>query len=354
MDRKTFTALLAISIAGIAFCASCGDSRSQKFAVELAELAGAFDAEFIAVRHDNESLAESVRRAYADKSAKTPPFESLLVEKGGNLTFSNKQYFAYKDNGGPSIVSMDGRGGFSDIGADLKNTVARGLALTEGFKEIVQRRDYCKLFVGIAGKDYFTAFGYPYGDWGSMIPDPEVIHGALGGDFRSFPFYAPVTAKNDPERKALWSPDVFVSMDVGVLFESIAPVYLEASDPEIFADTTIDIFIDKFNEKHLLNDRKLLLLASPNGTIAGASKTAIETLRILLPTFDYLKQLSSTQGLGDRFGFGAYEDAGLRTVGEKLAKGESTFETEIGNTKYAVFVERIPEVGFRLVGLIKR
>lgn len=333
--------------------ASCSENIAQS-GKELKSTAARLNKTLAGVRETNSIMAAEVAKLYEKSLSENVDPDSLDVSNGGSFRFFNNTYLTFSNTGGPSVLIWDARYGYLKAGDDLKKYTVRMLNLSNTIKELMRPLDFAKLFIGNCSKDYLVAIGYPYQDWASLAPNTKVIFEAVGKDFRNLPFCAPANPKSDPERKNLWIPDIFVSMDVGVLFESIAPVVLKNQDAQSFMNTTIDILVESFNNRFLFSDPRNLLLLTSTGNVFGASKNAISNLGVIYPTFYYLKTKVNATTIGDTYKIQKNADPGFGEIWLKVQSGERKFSSVIRGRSYTVLVEEVPEIKGWLLGLTEK
>ena len=348
--------ILALAMAFLVCLSSCGDSKRKQFEKGLESLAGNINKAFVHQREITVALALRIEKLYADKALFDLDERSLAKVVGGSFSFFNGQYLNHREDEGLSMTLFDATGGFTNVGRSLKEEAVLLGRLGPDMEADFHSRPY---FADIAvfalrSKDEFIAMNYPFLDYASLIPNPAQIHAALGKDFGNFPFISPVLKLNNPAGGQVWPKDIYVAMaGEGILFDCWAPVYSSEKPDELLAVADINLNIEKFGRELFRGIEGIFLLATPSGNIAGASEPAISELALLIPSFYYLKQMHLPKGLGDAFKLSSYGEEGIVSLGKRIAAGESEFRVKIKGTNYLAFTRDIPEVGWKLIGLIK-
>lgn len=173
-------------------------------------------------------------------------------------------------------------------------------------------------------------------------------------DITNFKFYYLANEKFNPERRALWVDEPYLDpAGKGWLISAIAPVYYKNRLEGVVG---IDITIDNIYKKWIKQkEGNQTFIISSSGLVVAADKNATSLLQ--LPNINnpqYLQAVVNEQLLSSQLNLTKSKFPEIRSMSQKILEGEKYFITNIGNDTFYVLCERITQMNWILVYLIKK
>ncbi len=145
-------------------------------------------------------------------------------------------------------------------------------------------------------------------------------------DLTTFNFFYKGDLKNNPLKKAVWIPEVYVDpIGRGWILSLIHPVY---HGDELFAVLGIDITVDTIISRYLENQDENLLIVNRNGDIVAANTNTIEMLSFPpLRNHVYRETIQSDNFRISDFNLFNSKNQEVRKMADQLLmKGENYFD----------------------------
>ncbi len=97
----------------------------------------------------------------------------------------------------------------------------------------------------------------------------------------------------------------------------------------------------------------MVIVLSKETFLIGASEKCRESIKLIIPRYDYLEQLTTNPGSSDIYKLSnENQHPDLRELANRI-EIESEFFIDIQNNKYFIYVNNISEPSYKVIGLLK-
>lgn len=308
---------------------SC-NTKEKNLRDDINSIAENINQDFISARKKVEDLGKFTQDAFEKNIIDN---YDITAEESGYDFFENSFYYK-KSSTNEGVIFATGYNPVTDH-------IKKKMIFID--KELLWKiEDTYKSDINISSSWFFThdniATGYPYYDVISFVP--------MKIDLFSLPW-----AKMAYE-KTSWSKDPFISLASGWFMTVATPVIVK---DKLEGIVTSDIKIIDFSYEYIKQSNNLLLLMSNNTTLIAMSDKLSDILDTpKLSRVDYLTQLNENPEASNELKLNhKSRDKGLIFLSNSILNGVDNFEVELRTDSYTVMHEKIPEVNFYLIGLIK-
>ncbi len=147
----------------------------------------------------------------------------------------------------------------------------------------------------------------------------------------------------------VWSKGPFVSLFGGWVEDVAAPVKFGPTSRGVVVMTVV---LEKINQKYFAEQPENLFMVGPDLTLVMANKAARHALDLkVIEDVDYIKQMRENAFAGDVY---KLSDKGqppeIQQLAADIAAGKKAFTLSAKGRTWNVFVAKVPETGFFVVG----
>ncbi len=368
---KFLTILLIIMLLSISFAFTNSKKDLKK---EISTIAAHLNKSFLTFRANLKKRAAVIQKAYENQKQYNLSIKGMDVNEGGIYKFfEDKIYYPiknkFKGKGMIAVILNTNHPMYiaPDIEYKPENFVKARFIKKDGLEFKAIKKEMCLweniiLNVVNAGEDtgymenifcanprnWLCVFNIYFDFLSTVSMD---INQKIMGNMYWVMNGTPYGNKN---AKPKWLKEAIVSMmGEGWLMSVSMPIYVNGKY-RILAATSISIH--QFNRKLFKQNKNMLLFLDSKATLLGITPAAKRKLALKeLDDFDYLEQMKANPFISRKFSLiHKNQDKAIRTLAEKVLKGENGFELKIRGKVYTIFAKKVPEVGFYVVGLSEK
>ena len=308
--------------------------KEQRENYELIKLAEKISESLLKARKEIDNLRVITEKLYQESSKYIGLFNDSRYEY-----LKNRVFYTPKDDGNCEIWAS----GLVPIGKLEKQKIKSLESLCPSMQRV---KESSNLITNL----YLTTFdsiivNVPYAD----------IHAYLTPKFdfsKSWVTYWEADARRNPEKKTIWVVPYKDALGRGYMTSVITPIYHNN-----FLEGTlgIDITVNAINEMFIASSKKNLMIITPQTIplIVNESSATILTIKDL-KNYNYLQRASENKVIPQSMMMIQNKSEKIRHIARWIQSDKKRITLSIDGTKYTLFKEKIPEVGWNLIELVKK
>ncbi len=192
------------------------------------------------------------------------------------------------------------------------------------------------------------------------------ISGVVGGPYINAPSSLPlkidlskanwvdsIRSKKNPHLENKWinkGEPIISHVGYGLIIARAGPIHI---NNKINGAVVTSIKIKKIQEIFLSDSNTMVIILSKETFLIGSSEKCRESIKLIIPRYDYLEQLTNNPDSSDIYKLtNENQPPDLRLLANRI-KTESEFFINIQNNKYFIYVKKISDPDLKIIGLLK-